>query len=65
LSILTFCNRFEVVKRVHVSLNPFSIEDNTLTPTLKLRRKDAFAKYATELQALYALGEPNSDSSKL
>ncbi|KAJ8592807.1 acetyl-CoA synthetase-like protein [Rhizopogon salebrosus TDB-379] len=56
---------FEVVKRVHVSLNPFSIEDNTLTPTLKLRRKDAFAKYATELQALYALGEPNSDSSKL
>lgn len=52
---------FETIKRLHISLDPFSIEDNTLTPTFKVRRKDAFAKYATELQALYALGEPNGD----
>lgn len=56
---------FETIKRLHISLDPFCIEDNTLTPTFKVRRKDAFAKYATELQALYALGEPNGDSSKL
>ncbi|KAH7929786.1 long-chain-fatty-acid-CoA ligase [Leucogyrophana mollusca] len=56
---------FECVKRIHLSLDPFCIEDNTLTPTLKLRRKDAFAKYKSELEALYALGEPKSDSSKL
>ncbi|KAG1749004.1 uncharacterized protein EDB91DRAFT_1111955 [Suillus paluster] len=56
---------FETIKRIHISLHPFSIEDNTLTPTLKLRRKDAFEKYTSELQALYALGEPNGESSKL
>lgn len=30
-----------------------------MTPTLKIRRKDAFAKYKAELDALYALGEPS------
>jgi len=56
---------FEHVKRIHLSMNPFSIEDNTMTPTLKLRRKDAYAKYKAELDALYALGEVNDQSSKL
>jgi len=51
---------FETIKRLHISLHLFSIEDNTLTPTLKLRRKDAYAKYSSELQALYALGEPKA-----
>ena len=27
-----------MVKRIHLSLDPFTVEDNTLTPTLKLRR---------------------------
>jgi len=72
--VLTVLNReakknrltgFETVKRIHLSLQLFSIEENTLTPTLKLRRRDAFAKYSPELQALYALGEPSSGSSKL
>lgn len=44
---------------------PFSVEDNTLTPTFKLRRRDAYAKYKTELDALYALGEVNGQPSKL
>ncbi|KAI6164358.1 hypothetical protein EDD17DRAFT_1807011 [Pisolithus thermaeus] len=57
---------FEYVKRIHVTMDPFTIEENTLTPTLKLRRKDAYAKFKKELDALYALGEPaNSGSSKL
>jgi long-chain acyl-CoA synthetase len=30
--------RFEMVKRIHLSMNPFSVENNTLTPTMKLRR---------------------------
>jgi len=63
--MLTLVYRFETIKRIHLSLKPFSIEENTLTPTLKVRRRDAFAKYSKELQALYALGEPNGDSSKL
>jgi len=56
---------FEFVKRIHLSMHPFSVEDNTLTPTFKLRRKDAYAKYRAELNALYALGEANIHSSKL
>ncbi|KAG9318273.1 hypothetical protein JVU11DRAFT_357 [Chiua virens] len=50
---------FEYVKRIHLTMVPFSVEDNTMTPTFKLRRKDAYAKYKAELDALYALGEPN------
>lgn len=46
-------------------MDPFSIEDNTLTPTLKLRRREAHDKYKAELDALYALGEVNSEPSKL
>ncbi|KAF6765045.1 long-chain-fatty-acid-CoA ligase [Ephemerocybe angulata] len=51
---------FEMVKRLHISTSPFTIEDNTLTPTMKLRRKDAYKKFQTEIDALYALGEPTS-----
>ncbi|KAH0830405.1 hypothetical protein J3R83DRAFT_1799 [Lanmaoa asiatica] len=56
---------FEFVKRVHLSMDPFSVEENTLTPTFKLRRKDAYAKYKAELDALYALGDLNGEPSKL
>jgi long-chain acyl-CoA synthetase len=38
-------------------MDPFTIEDGTLTPTLKLKRKDAYNKFKKELDALYALGE--------
>ncbi|KAJ6488597.1 hypothetical protein C8R47DRAFT_1126207 [Mycena vitilis] len=48
---------FESLKRIHVTLDPFTVEDNTMTPTLKVRRKDAYKKFKTELDALYALGE--------
>lgn len=51
---------FEMVKRIHLSMDPFSIEDKTLTPTLKIRRKDAYNKYKIHLDALYALGEPSA-----
>lgn len=58
--------RFEYVKRIHVTMDPFTVEDNTLTPTLKLRRKDAYAKFKKELDGLYTLGEPtNGEKSKL
>jgi len=48
---------FESLKRIHVSLDPFTVEDNTMTPTMKLRRKDAYKKFKAELDALYALGD--------
>jgi len=51
---------YEYVKRIHVSNEPFSMEDGTLTPTFKIKRRDAATKYQKELDALYALGEPRS-----
>jgi long-chain acyl-CoA synthetase len=65
LFFLSFASRFEFVKRIHLSMVPFSVEDNTLTPTFKLRRRDAYAKYKAELDGLYTLGEVNGQSSKL
>ncbi|KXN90530.1 Long chain acyl-CoA synthetase 6, peroxisomal [Leucoagaricus sp. SymC.cos] len=58
---------FEMIKRIHLSLVPFSVENNTLTPTLKIKRKDAANLYKAELAALYALGEPSNgvNSAKL
>jgi len=49
---------YEHVKRIHVTNELFSMENGTLTPTFKLKRRDAAAKYQKELDALYALGEP-------
>ncbi|KAF9777881.1 hypothetical protein BJ322DRAFT_1094908 [Thelephora terrestris] len=49
---------YEYVKRIHVSNELFSVENGTLTPTFKIKRKNAAAKYQKELDALYALGEP-------
>ena len=49
---------YEYVKRIHVTNELFSVENGTLTPTFKIKRKDATAKYQKELDALYALGEP-------
>jgi len=51
---------FEMIKRVHLSLEPFSVENGTMTPTMKIRRKDAYIKFKSELDQLYALGEPVS-----
>ncbi|KAF8184890.1 hypothetical protein K438DRAFT_1837051 [Mycena galopus ATCC 62051] len=48
---------FESLKRIHVSLDPFSTADNTMTPTMKIRRKDAYNKFKKELDALYLLGD--------
>ncbi|KAF8636675.1 hypothetical protein AX17_003481 [Amanita inopinata Kibby_2008] len=51
---------FETVKRIHLTLEAFSIENGTLTPTLKIKRKDAHKMYKTMLDELYELGEPGS-----
>ena len=51
---------YEYVRRIHVSNELFSVENGTLTPTFKIKRKDAATKYQKELDALYALGEPQS-----
>jgi long-chain acyl-CoA synthetase len=46
-----------MVKKIYLTLEPFSVEDNTLTPTLKVRRKDVYQKYKREIDGLYALSK--------
>ncbi|OCH95501.1 acetyl-CoA synthetase-like protein [Obba rivulosa] len=56
---------FEMIRRAHLSLDPFTPENGCLTPTLKIRRKETYEKYKTELDNLYKLGEPVGSGSKL
>jgi len=46
----------EVVKNMHISEEPFSVENNMLTPTMKLKRFHMTKHYANELAALYTQG---------
>ena len=58
--------RYEFAKRLFLTNDVFSIENNCLTPTMKVRRNEVQRKYKAELDALYALGEPTwSALSKL
>jgi long-chain acyl-CoA synthetase len=46
--------RYEQLKRHAVLPRDFSIEEGTLTPTLKIKRKAVAERYASEIEALYA-----------
>ncbi|KAF8332328.1 long-chain-fatty-acid-CoA ligase [Cantharellus anzutake] len=45
---------FETVKLVHITNEPFTPENGTLTPTFKIKRKETALKFKKELDALYA-----------
>lgn len=45
----------EKVKQVHMIEDPFTIESDLLTPTMKLKRHVANKHFAEELKTLYAL----------
>ncbi|OSD07565.1 acetyl-CoA synthetase-like protein [Trametes coccinea BRFM310] len=49
---------FEKAKRVYLTMDGFTVENNCLTPTLKVRRKEAYAKFKEQIDALYALLDP-------
>ncbi|KAG6039371.1 hypothetical protein E4U41_002761 [Claviceps citrina] len=46
-------NSFEKVRGVYLDVEPFSIENELLTPTLKLKRPQAAKKYRAEIDAMY------------
>jgi len=52
-SLLRSLNSFEQVRRIHVLQQPFSIEAGTLTPTMKVKRRDIYKLYADTIAALY------------
>ena len=45
---------FEKVKNILLAVDPFTVDNETLTPTLKLKRPIAAKKYRQELDVLYA-----------
>ncbi len=42
------------IRRVRVSLDPWSVEDGLLTPTLKVRRNAVTERFSQQIEALYA-----------
>jgi long-chain acyl-CoA synthetase len=50
--------RFERLKKVLVIPEELSIENGTLTPTLKLRRRNVEARYKNQIEQLYAETTP-------
>jgi long-chain acyl-CoA synthetase len=45
---------FEVIKKVVLSNEAFTIENDLLTPTMKLKRNEAKTKYLKEIEQMYA-----------
>jgi long-chain acyl-CoA synthetase len=52
--------QFEKLKRVLVIHAELSIEDGTLTPSMKLRRRHLEQRYQKEIDALYADAQPHA-----
>mmetsp|Transcript_18687 Transcript_18687/g.52275 ORF Transcript_18687/g.52275 Transcript_18687/m.52275 type:complete len:677 (+) Transcript_18687:212-2242(+) len=46
---------FEMPKAIHLSDQPFSVEDGLLTPTFKLKRPQARDKFQKEIERMYAI----------
>lgn len=47
-------NGFEKAKKFHLSPEAFTVENNLLTPTFKLKRKETREKYQSEIDKMYA-----------
>jgi long-chain acyl-CoA synthetase len=46
------------MKKFYLIPDELSIADGTLTPTLKLRRRNVEARYRTEIEKMYAAEAP-------
>lgn len=45
---------YERVRKFHLLVEPFTVENGLLTPTLKVKRKAVEDRYFTEIEAMYA-----------
>mmetsp|Transcript_10719 Transcript_10719/g.29535 ORF Transcript_10719/g.29535 Transcript_10719/m.29535 type:complete len:686 (+) Transcript_10719:30-2087(+) len=53
---------FETVKAIHVDHMPFSVENDLLTPTFKLKRQQASKYYKAEIDRMYSVEVPKPQS---
>jgi len=44
---------FERIKAVHIASDPFTVENELLTPTMKLKRSEAAKEFRKEIDLLY------------
>ena len=44
---------FEKIKAIHLATEPFTVENDLLTPTMKLKRADAAKAFRKEIDELY------------
>ena len=42
------------VRRLHLELKPWTVDDGLLTPTLKVKRREVLERYRAQVEALYA-----------
>ena len=47
---------FELIKAVHLEAEPWSVDNDLLTPTFKLRRPQLQKRYQADIDALCVLG---------
>ena len=45
---------FELVKALHIELEPFSVDNDLMTPTFKLKRPQLQKRYQAQVDAMYA-----------
>ena len=51
---------FEMVKKIALEAEAWSVENNILTPTFKLKRNEAKKKYAPQIEEMYATPIPTT-----
>lgn len=56
---------FEKVKQIYLTLEPFTAENDLLTPTMKLKRNVAKEKFAKVIKSLYDEARAGSNQSKM
>jgi long-chain acyl-CoA synthetase len=45
---------FASIRRVHLSLEPWTVDNGLLTPTLKIKRPQIDMRYKEDIETLYA-----------
>jgi len=56
---------FERIKAIHIASDPFTVENELLTPTLKLKRSDAAKAFRQHIDEMYKVITANQAKAKL
>jgi len=51
--VAAFLQGFEIVKAVHLDTEPFTVENDLITPSFKLKRPAMQKKYKDEITRMY------------